>query len=337
MRAIPTIFVCSLTVFIAGVATRHYFSDQGRAHPDSQYTADSQQIAHQAAAPALTTAPVPIPPGFGSLVDSADASVAVALLAAAKVLTDLDKRIDFFSQHFVGKAYDGSGPCGEGARDTVDSKPICNLNAFDCVTYAEHVLALALSRDTSHFINTLVALRYAGGRIDYLHRNHFFVLDWLANNRRLVTIAEPPRGIRLQRSVSKQSFFAAKGLTVMTADTIMDEIVWTPAVFREAISQNSLAAGSYLIVFFRRGETVVDANHVGLLLFGGKGLPRYRSATKLTSRVSEQELLPYLDKWGGKLEGIILAKITADATPLSANESADSETLQFSPTVAKGL
>src|SRR5271157_2450092 len=58
------------------------------------------------------------------------------------------QRISFCSKYFLGKRYDRTGPTGEGIFDTCDPKPLYNIRSFDCVTYIEHVLALALSKDS---------------------------------------------------------------------------------------------------------------------------------------------------------------------------------------------
>jgi hypothetical protein len=56
-----------------------------------------------------------------------------------------------------------------------------DLAGFDCVTYVEHALALARSRNLRQYVGALVALRYRGGHIDWRARNHYFH-DWLARN-----------------------------------------------------------------------------------------------------------------------------------------------------------
>jgi dienelactone hydrolase len=233
------------------------------------------------------------------------------LFDSLKTRGTLSQRISFCSERFLGKRYDRTGPTGEGIFDTCDPKPLYNIGSFDCVTYIEHVLALALSKDSSQFMPNLIKLRYAGGRIDYLHRNHFFVLDWLSNNSGLFIIMPPPKGRIIQRTISKKGFFLKIGLHVDSPDTLLKINAWTPEEIGAVLEKRSLMPGVYIFVFILRVNPNLDANHVGFMIVE-KDTTHFRCASKLFGKVAELDFTSYLREFGFLLEGVLVAQLKND-------------------------
>ena len=58
-----------------------------------------------------------------------------------------------------------------------------SLDGFDCVTYIETVVALALASNVDDFVEWLRKIRYEQGRIQWDRRNHYMSL-WIRNNVR---------------------------------------------------------------------------------------------------------------------------------------------------------
>lgn len=89
----------------------------------------------------------------------------------------LAERMSVISHAMLGKPY-VSDPLGEGAG--TDPDPIARYDAFDCLTYAEEVLALALASDPVHAARIRADLRYGvGNPVDYVQRRHFMELQWI--------------------------------------------------------------------------------------------------------------------------------------------------------------
>lgn len=178
---------------------------------------------------------------------------------------------------------------------TLDQNPteqlVINLHAFDCTTYLETVLALALaqhnvpdkagtaSRLTAFelaFRNYLTQLRYRNGRIDgYASRLHYFS-EWLRDNERKGFITDVT--CELPGSIS-----VAKPVSYMTMATYKYPHLRDPLVFRQvaqaeaALSQQSFAfipkkairqAEDQLregdIVMLTAARPGLDMKHVGL-------------------------------------------------------------------------
>jgi Protein of unknown function (DUF1460) len=91
------------------------------------------------------------------------------------------ERIEKFSEKFIGVLYEDS-PLGEGPHGKYDKNPLYRTDLFDCTTYVETVLALAISKELSDFERNLKRIRYKNGDVNFTSRNHFPCADWIPNN-----------------------------------------------------------------------------------------------------------------------------------------------------------
>lgn len=107
---------------------------------------------------------------------------AVLHLESLRKISSPLKRLDLFSQKFLGLPYGKSGPLGEGEGARYDADPLYRFDTFDCTTYVETMVSLALSEDVDRFEMNMNRIRYAQGEISYLTRNHFPSLQWIPNN-----------------------------------------------------------------------------------------------------------------------------------------------------------
>jgi|WetSurMetagenome_2_1015567.scaffolds.fasta_scaffold84137_2 hypothetical protein len=236
-----------------------------------------------------------------------------SLLASPTLPKSFLGRVDKISRYFIGAPFDSTGPTGEGRYDTVDTSPIYNIHNFDCMTYVEHVLALALSANAGDFISHLVRLRYKDGIMDYAHRNHFFVIDWLANNKDIAALIRPKNGIKVTRTISKKDFFARKRLTVPIPDTLVSVQAWSVEGFIAELNRQSIDPGIYIIGFIKKRFRRVITNHVGFAMISTQACI-LRDANKTRARVCETDLVKYLDHYAPLLEGVLLVRI-GDLTP----------------------
>lgn len=104
------------------------------------------------------------------------------ILLRFKAETSTTARLDLISKIFVGLPYGAGGPLGEGPEGRYDQDPLYRFDTFDCTTYVETIMALALARDVNEFEEHLDKIRYENGEIDYLKRNHFTDLQWIPFN-----------------------------------------------------------------------------------------------------------------------------------------------------------
>ncbi|OGT44211.1 MAG: hypothetical protein A3F13_05700 [Gammaproteobacteria bacterium RIFCSPHIGHO2_12_FULL_40_19] len=111
---------------------------------------------------------------------------------AKQNITDTPARIDFLTEYFLGKPY-LTHPQGEGADGEIDQAPFYRFDGFDCVTYVNNTLALALSEDLYSFQEKLLAINYYDSKPLFENRFHFMSVDWNIqnqNNHSVVDITE---------------------------------------------------------------------------------------------------------------------------------------------------
>jgi len=105
-------------------------------------------------------------------------------LYTKNILTPLANRIQYLNQLLLNKPYELTA-LGEGKQGQFDQAPLYRLDAFDCQTYVETILALALTDSPQQFKQCIQNIRYAHGKIDYTQRHHFTSPDWNEYNQHI--------------------------------------------------------------------------------------------------------------------------------------------------------
>lgn len=91
----------------------------------------------------------------------------------------LPDRIKAITQPWVGTTAYLLGALGEA--DGIDPQPVTRYDAFDCLTFVEEVMALALSPDPARAHEVRMALRYRDGApFTYANRRHFMLAEWIS-------------------------------------------------------------------------------------------------------------------------------------------------------------
>ena len=121
-----------------------------------------------------------------------DSALVVKLLKDAQTERGEENRVFYFAKEFVGTPYIKNAPKPTGQRSKLDSKEhlSVNLHEFDCTTFIETVVALALcdkqkKRTFDDYCKNLIMVRYRNGIMtDYTSRLHYFIW-WAEDNERL--------------------------------------------------------------------------------------------------------------------------------------------------------
>ena len=100
------------------------------------------------------------------------------LLSGSRTSRSTGPRIEFLSRHFLGQPYQSNPLVGSATESEVFT---VSLDSFDCVTYIETILALALSSKAGDFTEWLRKIRYQGGRVAWNRRNHYMT-GWIRSN-----------------------------------------------------------------------------------------------------------------------------------------------------------
>lgn len=104
-------------------------------------------------------------------------------LAAAE--PDLRRRIVHLARKNLGQPYE-LYLLGEMPFEPYDPQPIYCLTKSDCVVFAEHTYAMALTQNWPSFMKMLQRIRYRDGQLGVTTRNHYTEADWNPSNRWLV-------------------------------------------------------------------------------------------------------------------------------------------------------
>lgn len=206
---------------------------------------------------------------------------------------DLPDRIKRVSNALLGYPYI-TGPLNKFDET---EQLIINLEAFDCVTFVETVLALALCKAPTDFQTTLKALRYAADEVSWLQRNHY-VTDWVKNNEvkgylRNITPGQPVCSIT--REFSALANFPAK----------TQSINFLPPEGLPTFSA-SLQTGD--LIFFGTMRENLDFSHEGILIREAEDL-KLRHASRSKAAVCEETLSTFLERFGAS-PGVIVARPT---------------------------
>lgn len=201
-----------------------------------------------------------------------------ALLDRADGVRDLSRRMDRVSEGLLGHPYLADSLVGSTSTSEL---LVARLDGFDCVTFVESVLALALSRRAAHFAPLLQSIRYLGGRVRWRDRNHYFT-QWVRRNTRLGFVVEREQG-EVERGAPRR----LDGVADLPPPT------WKPRYLPVAAAHslaNKVKTGD--IVAFVSTRADLDVFHVGLLVEGAE--VRLRHAGKSNGQVVEEPLVAFL-------------------------------------------
>lgn len=184
---------------------------------------------------------------------------------------------------------------GEHPFELYDPDPLYCLSASDCVTFVEHVHAMALSHGWASFFRTLQRIRYKNGEIGILTRNHFVEADWNVNNAWLFEDMTAPLAgggarpmcVRTDRAKFFSRFGLGGDLPVAEIET-----AYIPRVCLVEVSAR-LRDGD-VVEIVRDSEQGAYVSHVGLLAHDASGCVTILHATR--PRVCEEPLASYLSR-----------------------------------------
>ncbi|MFA6302382.1 MAG: N-acetylmuramoyl-L-alanine amidase-like domain-containing protein [Legionella sp.] len=133
----------------------------------------------------------------------------------------MTSRIDWFSAQFKDAPY-LLGSLGEGPDAPYDQFPRYRVDVFDCDTFVNTVVSLALANSLTGFQQCINLNRYKDGKVSYINRNHFTGLDWNINNQQRGVLKDitldikdeqnRPVALMAQAVINKSSWYAHKTL-----------------------------------------------------------------------------------------------------------------------------
>jgi D-alanyl-D-alanine carboxypeptidase/D-alanyl-D-alanine-endopeptidase (penicillin-binding protein 4) len=214
------------------------------------------------------------------------------------------ERLIYFSKRLENTPY-FLGPTGEGRNGNKDINPRIDLTRFDCVTYMEHTMALAMSRQTESLLPSLNNIRYFRGPPNYSTRKHFFVEDWIKKSPDYVKLFRFPSDTTLSRTMGKKRFFKSKGISFKGRNPItsLSYLPYDKAL--EMIKNWNFGRRFLGVGFVTNRINWLWVTHTGFLDATSNGKPKLRHASSIYKKVVSENFEDYLIKRKGKCDGVL--------------------------------
>jgi hypothetical protein len=211
----------------------------------------------------------------------------------------LRKRIAAIGRQHIGQPY-SLNLLGEFPFEIHDSLPMFSLEQSDCVVFAEHAYAMALSQTWEEFFWMLQRIRYRDGVIGVATRNHYTETDWNVANRWLVTDISAelagPNGPGYDMRVDRARFLRTRHNTVRDMPVETSRQTYVPKD-RVAAIADQLQEGDFVnVISTRDGE--YWASHVGLVVLGPNGERHFLHSS--APKVREETFASYMTRVAGR-------------------------------------
>ena len=215
-----------------------------------------------------------------------------ALMRAMANEASVAERIDLLSKRFVGCPYQTNPLIGSANSAEVFT---ASLERFDCVTYIEVMLALAIATSFDDFATALRRIRYARGRVEWRRRNHYST-SWIRNNLREKILR--PISLRAVPTVTSERVLnVVEGLPVRRT-----RMKWVPKRAFPRLAPH-LKTGD--LIFFVSTRRNLDVFHAGIIAGDDHAL-LMRHASRSQGGVVEQELRDFMKS--NRMAGLVVAR-----------------------------
>jgi len=242
-------------------------------------------------------------------------------LLSGEVSLPLQERLLRVSERFLGTPYLFS-PLGEGSG--VDPDPPFRLDAVDCLTFVEQVLAMSLAQGDAEVPVLLERIRYASTPT-YEDRNHLMEAQWLPNNQRKGFLVDVTR-----RYGGEDVVRVSKTLTALTWSSRSSMALGLPRArqprgsfpmdmipLERALARARRAPTGTILVVLREDLPLkaTRVTHLGFVVRKGRRawLRHARRGANGEGRVVDEDLETFLarharyDKW--KVSGVSLFQV----------------------------
>ena len=219
-----------------------------------------------------------------------------------------------------------NSPYREGTLESAGKeKLVANMSAFDCSTFVDTVLALAVSTlagrmSSSVFRKCLKLVRYRGGKIDgYASRLHYFT-DWLLDNKKKKLISDISRQAGGKPQRKKIHFMTAHRdlYPALKNENEIQKLRYVEKnlsrrifhiIDKENITEISSKIRSGDIVAFNTSEDGLDVSHVGFAVRRRKNVYLLHASSKEGAVVISRKTLSAYARSKMNCTGIILARL----------------------------
>lgn len=244
------------------------------------------------------------------LYESDESGIDAYIRELSKSYPTFEQRLAVAAADSLGTPY-ADGPLGEGPGGQFDKDPLVDFSRADCVTFMEQSIAASAASNYGEMFETLRRIRYENGAIDFEHRNHFFITDWIEHNPFCIEVTgdlDVPTEV-VTRKISRKGFFervSAPGLGLDTPDVVHHVPVIPPGQVEIA---EALIPSPSIIVFVGKVDWLF-ALHTGLFIRDEAGSGRLYHASSKAEEVAAVDLSDYVHDQAGRYVGIAIYRVT---------------------------
>ena len=216
-------------------------------------------------------------------------------LYEVKDISDINKKIIYFSNKFLGSKYIVSPLIGD---KDINESFVIRFDGFDCVTFVETIITLSLAYNENNFEKILKIIRYKENVISWNNRNHY-TYEWLLNNQNLgyIKIVTFP----------EYEFQINKKLNILNGYREIDSQI-------NYISLDLFNKMDMLLEFFHIPHHIafgsfkenLDFFHVGIIVTEASNIVLYHSAKSLGGVVKEN-IYDFIKR--NEINGFMISKI----------------------------
>ncbi|MGK8520240.1 DUF1460 domain-containing protein [Nocardia asteroides] len=213
----------------------------------------------------------------------------LSLRATAPASATKAELIELLSRPFLGTPYGANMLVGSA---TEPEQLVIDFRRVDCFTYLDYVEAMSRSTDRDQFTANLIETRYAGGRVDFRQRKHFFS-DWAHTTGVAATDITATLSAAAV-SVTKHLNAKADGGNYLPGLPVVDRTVtYVPSAAVDQDVVSKLRTGDYIGAYADRAG--LDVTHVGIFVMTAEG-PVFRNASSLAGndKVVDSPFLEYV-------------------------------------------
>ncbi len=209
---------------------------------------------------------------------------------------EIEKRLVEISGGFLGYPY---------IKQTIIPSPDEageHFDGFDCMTFVEVSLALALSSSIEEYKRNILAIRYYDSIPAPAYRKHFAYADWLRSNSWLLKEKNGFEGATatIIKVINRKAFFDSKNIKIPPFLKPVEEV----AISYIPVAMLLTLVSEIYVVLFVSGRDDLDVEHMGFCVRKGRDyILRHASSKK--GKVVEESFLDYL--YSADCIGIVLA------------------------------
>jgi hypothetical protein len=229
------------------------------------------------------------------------------LLRRAAAASSIGQRMKVISGRLLGAPYLVNPLIGSA---TEPERIVTTLSGFDCVTFMESVLALALAESADEFPELLREIRYVYGEVAWRRRHHYAV-DWARHNVRRGFLQDITRG--------EETIVRRKTLDLLPG--LPPRIVSFSFFPKKKLGFISPLLEDGDLIFFVSTRRGLDVFHTGLIVHKGKRV-MLRHAARSQGAVVEQELKEFVE--ANRMSGFIVVRPRERARSESPRRSFES-------------